>query len=93
MFEIYRWLSVEKRWLLIKTITRDDCKWDSPQRANRKVVQTYTPLDYESSIPSFDTSWCELNNDLIVFSIMGRASEEHLNFHLTSVHGVIGACT
>lgn len=50
-------------------------------------MQTYTPLDYESSIPSFDTSWCELNNDLIVFSIMGRASEEHLNFHLTSVHG------
>ncbi len=30
MFEIYRWLSVEKRWLLIKVITRDDCKWDSP---------------------------------------------------------------
>lgn len=45
------------------------------------------PPNYESSIPSFGTSWCELSNDIIIFSIMGRISEDHLNWYLASVHG------
>lgn len=50
-------------------------------------MQISTPLNSDSGILSLDISWCELSSDIIIFSIMGRVSEDHLNWYLASVHG------